>query len=206
MIGRIRGILIEKTPPFVIIETGAGVGYEIQVPMTTFYQLPEEGEQAILSTHMSISENLHALYGFISNKDRALFRELIKVSGVGPKLALAILSGMEADEFVMTVHDGNVDRLVRLPGVGKKTAERLLIEMSDRLKDWSISGGLPGSQLSETTVALQGQSTDAAQEAVSALIALGYKPQVASKAVTQVAGDGIKSEELIRLALRQLAG
>ncbi|ACV27275.1 Holliday junction branch migration protein RuvA [Kangiella koreensis] len=204
MIGRIRGTLIEKIPPFVIIETTAGVGYEIQVPMTTFYQLPEEGEQAILSTHMSIAENLHALYGFISTKDRALFRELIKVNGVGPKLALAILSGMETDEFVMTVHDGNVDRLVKLPGVGKKTAERLLVEMSDRLKDWSISAGLPSSQPSEASIA-QTAKTDASQEAVSALIALGYKPQIASKAVTQVAHDDAKSEELIRLALRQLA-
>lgn len=205
MIGRIRGTLIEKIPPFVIIETSAGVGYEIQVPMTTFYQLPEEGEQAILSTHMSISENLHALYGFISNKDRALFRELIKVNGVGPKLALGILSGMESDEFVMTVHDGNVDRLVKLPGVGKKTAERLLVEMSDRLKDWSISSGLSSSKASESSTPVIAK-TDASQEAVSALIALGYKPQIASKAVAQVAHDDAKSEELIRLALRQLAG
>ncbi|MCW9028110.1 MAG: Holliday junction branch migration protein RuvA [Kangiella sp.] len=204
MIGRIRGTLIEKIPPFVIIETSAGVGYEIQVPMTTFYQLPEEGEQAILSTHMSISENLHALYGFISTKDRALFRELIKVNGVGPKLALAILSGMETDEFVMTVHDGNVDRLVKLPGVGKKTAERLLVEMSDRLKDWSISAGLSTSQPSEANT-VQTAKTDASQEAISALIALGYKPPIASKAVAQVAQDEMKSEELIRLALRQLA-
>ncbi|MCW8856506.1 MAG: Holliday junction branch migration protein RuvA [Kangiella sp.] len=204
MIGRIRGTLIEKIPPFVIIETSAGVGYEIQVPMTTFYQLPEEGEQAILSTHMSISENLHALYGFISTKDRALFRELIKVNGVGPKLALAILSGMETDEFVMTVHDGNVDRLVKLPGVGKKTAERLLVEMSDRLKDWSISAGLSTSQPSEANI-VQTAKTDASQEAISALIALGYKPPIASKAVAQVAQDEMKSEELIRLALRQLA-
>lgn len=204
MIGRIRGTLIEKIPPFVIIETSAGVGYEIQVPMTTFYQLPEEGELAILSTHMSISENLHALYGFISIKDRALFRELIKVNGVGPKLALGILSGMESDEFVMTVHDGNVDRLVKLPGVGKKTAERLLVEMSDRLKDWSISAGLPSSKPSEAMTA-QAAKTDASQEAISALIALGYKPQIASKAVAQVAQDDVKSEELIRLALRQLA-
>jgi Holliday junction DNA helicase RuvA len=204
LIGRIRGTLIEKIPPFVIIETSAGVGYEIQVPMTTFYQLPEEGEQAILSTHMSISENLHALYGFISTKDRALFRELIKVNGVGPKLALAILSGMETDEFVMTVHDGNVDRLVKLPGVGKKTAERLLVEMSDRLKDWSISAGLSTSQPSEANI-VQTAKTDASQEAISALIALGYKPPIASKAVAQVAQDEMKSEELIRLALRQLA-
>lgn len=205
MIGRIRGTLIGKIPPFVIIETSSGVGYEIQVPMTTFYQLPEEGEQAILSTHMSISENLHALYGFISTKDRALFRELIKVNGVGPKLALAILSGMETDEFVMTVHDGNVDRLVKLPGVGKKTAERLLVEMSDRLKDWSISSGFSSSKPSETNAPV-GAKTDASQEAISALIALGYKPQIASKAVAQVADDDAKSEELIRLALRQLAG
>ncbi len=204
MIGRIRGTLIEKIPPFVIIETSAGVGYEIQVPMTTFYQLPEEGEQVILSTHMSISENLHALYGFISIKDRALFRELIKVNGVGPKLALGILSGMESDEFVMTVHDGNVDRLVKLPGVGKKTAERLLVEMSDRLKDWSISAGFSTSQPSEANI-VQTAKTDASQEAVSALISLGYKPQIASKAVAQVAQDDAKSEELIRLALRQLA-
>lgn len=206
MIGRIRGILLEKTPPFIIIETSAGVGYEVQVPMTTFYQLPEEGAETIINTHMSISENLHALYGFISNKDKNLFRELIKVNGVGPKLALAILSGMEADEFVMTVHDGNVDRLVKLPGVGKKTAERLLVEMSDRLKDWSMSG-LPGTDGSDSiTTAAPARQGDATQEAVSALVALGYKPQVASKAIAQIDSDGVKSEELIRLALRQLAG
>ncbi|RDX36392.1 Holliday junction branch migration protein RuvA [Kangiella sp. HD9-110m-PIT-SAG07] len=205
MIGRIRGILIEKTPPFIIIETSAGVGYEIQVPMTTFYQLPEEGAEAVVATHLSISENLHALYGFISNKDKTLFRELIKVNGVGPKLALAILSGMEADEFVMTVHDGNVDRLVKLPGVGKKTAERLLVEMSDRLKDWSVSGLSSSSEDSATTTT-PSRVGDVTQEAVSALVALGYKPQQASKAVAQVEGEGLKSEELIRLALRQLAG
>lgn len=205
MIGRIRGTLIEKTPPFIIIETNAGVGYEIQVPMTTFYQLPEEGAEAIVATHLSISENLHALYGFISNKDKTLFRELIKVNGVGPKLALAILSGMEADEFVMTVHDGNVDRLVKLPGVGKKTAERLLVEMSDRLKDWSVSG-LPSSGETDAPASSTPRSGDVTQEAVSALVALGYKPQQASKAVAQVESEGLKSEELIRLALRQLAG
>ena len=205
MIGRIRGTLIEKTPPFIIIETSAGVGYEIQVPMTTFYQLPDEGAEAIVATHLSISENLHALYGFISNKDKTLFRELIKVNGVGPKLALAILSGMEADEFVMTVHDGNVDRLVKLPGVGKKTAERLLVEMSDRLKDWSVSG-LPSSGDTEAPTTSAPRASDVTQDAVSALVALGYKPQQASKAVAQVDGDGLKSEELIRLALRQLAG
>lgn len=205
MIGRIRGTLIEKTPPFVIIETSAGVGYEIQVPMTTFYQLPDEGAEAIVATHLSISENLHALYGFISNKDKTLFRELIKVNGVGPKLALAILSGMEADEFVMTVHDGNVDRLVKLPGVGKKTAERLLVEMSDRLKEWSTSG-LPSSNDTAGSAASSPRAGDVTQEAVSALVALGYKPQQASKAVAQVDGEGLKSEELIRLALRQLAG
>ncbi|WP_223669614.1 Holliday junction branch migration protein RuvA [Kangiella shandongensis] len=205
MIGRIRGTLIEKTPPFIIIETSAGVGYEIQVPMTTFYQLPEEGTETIVATHLSISENLHALYGFISNKDKILFRELIKVNGVGPKLALAILSGMEADEFVMTVHDGNVDRLVKLPGVGKKTAERLLVEMSDRLKGWSVSGLPSSAETAGETTATVSRAGDVTQEAVSALVALGYKPQQASKAISQVESDGLKSEELIRLALRQLA-
>ena len=205
MIGRIRGLLIEKTPPFVIIETSAGVGYEIQVPMTTFYQLPEEGVETTLSTHMSFSENLHAMYGFISKKDRSLFRELIKVNGVGPKLGLAILSGMEADEFVMTVHDGNVDRLVKLPGVGKKTAERLIVEMSDRLKDWAVSADLVEKSESSSTSSF-GRSNDQSQEAISALVALGYKPQIASKAIQQIAQDGMKSEDLIRMALRQLAG
>ncbi len=204
MIGRIRGILIEKTPPFVILETSAGVGYEIQVPMTTFYQLPEEGAETILSTHVSISENLHALYGFISVKDRSLFRELIKVNGVGPKLALAILSGMETDEFVLTVHDHNVDRLVKLPGVGKKTAERLLIEMTDKLKDWSVSAELI--EQTERPAQSAGRSNDQTQEAISALVALGYKPQIASKAISKVATEGLKSEEIIRMALRQLAG
>ena len=199
MIGRIRGLLLEKSPPFVLVEAG-GVGYEIQVPMMTYYRLPEPGQEVSLCTHLSVSENLHALYGFASLSDRQLFRDLIKVSGVGPKLGLAILSGMEADDFVRSVHDGNVDQLVRLPGVGKKTAERLVVEMRDRLKDWQLPD-LPGTTGEAPVVDNRG----AVQEAVAALVALGYKPQIASRAISRVESDASGSEELIRLALKQLA-
>ena len=136
MIGRLRGILLEKQPPEVLLDV-SGVGYEIQLPMSSFYSLPELGLEAIIYTHFVVREDAQLLYGFADKHERAMFRELIKVNGVGPKLALAILSGMSANQFVQCIHNDAVTTLVKLPGVGKKTAERLVVEMKDRLKNWS---------------------------------------------------------------------
>ena len=201
MIGQIRGILLEKQPPQVTIDVG-GLGYEVQAPMPTFYTLPPVGEETTLFTHLVVREDAHLLYGFAKKEERALFRTLIKVNGVGPKLALTILSGLEAPDFVRIVHHDAVPALVKLPGVGKKTAERLLIEMRDRLKDWEgefASGELSDSDMLST----QPSSNAMVAEAESALVALGYKPQEASKAVSAARNDDVdSSEQLIRLALR----
>lgn len=203
MIGRLRGTLIEKQPPFLLLDVG-GVGYEVQAPMTTFYRLPAVGAEVILFTHLSITENLHQLFGFIDQRDRSLFRTLIKVNSVGPKLAIAILSGMESDDIARCVRDDNTVALTKVPGVGKKTAERLVIELRDRLKGWD----LPQSDVlaaSDHVAPLAENGVYA--EAESALIALGYKPADASKMIALAARQqpGARSEELIRLALRSMA-
>ncbi len=199
MIGRIHGKLLEKQPPELLVDVN-GIGYEIQAPMTTIYQLPEEGQAVTLFTHFVVREDAQLLYGFSNQTERSLFRTLIKVNGVGPKLALTILSGIETDTFVRCVRDGDTAALVKLPGVGKKTAERLLVEMKDRLKDWHVDGTAEAIEL-PTTV----KSNTMLSEAESALVALGYKPQEASKAIAAVNDDTINSsEELIRMALRNM--
>jgi Holliday junction DNA helicase RuvA len=199
MIGRLKGTLLEKQPPSLLIDVN-GVGYDVQAPMTTFYELPATGHEVVLHTHLAVREDAHVLYGFLRESERAMFRSLIKVSGVGPKLALAILSGMSAEEFAACVHAGDSAALVRLPGVGKKTAERLVVEMKDRLKE--VEGvSLPADATFTGAVA----RSDALKDAISALISLGYKPQEASKMVSQVDGEGLPSEEVIRLALRAAA-
>lgn len=201
MIGRIRGIIIEKQAPHLLVDV-SGVGYELQAPMTTFYRLPAVGQEVVLHTHLQVREDAHVLFGFFDGRERELFRELLKVNGVGPKLALAILSGMEPDLFVKCVQEHNYNALTRLPGVGKKTAERLLIEMRDRLDSWAPDFGRVGVSLDASLIA---PASDALQDAESALIALGYKPQEASKAVAAVkVGEGQSSEELIRLALKNM--
>ncbi len=206
MIGRLQGQLVEKQAPEILVDVN-GVGYEVLVPMTTLYQLPELGSRVTLSIHFAVSENAQSLYGFYDKKDRELFRTLIKVSGVGPKMALAILSGMETDQLVSCVMQDNVSALVKVPGVGKKTAERLIIELRDKLKDWQVSHA----PLAEMEAASQPQAPQADQnemvaEAESALIALGYKPTEASKMVAKtLAANSIeRSEDLIRLSLRSL--
>lgn len=199
MIGRLRGTLLEKHPPQLMIDV-SGVGYDVSAPMTTFYELPETGSEIVLHTHLAVSEHAHVLYGFLRESDRTLFRTLIKVSGVGPKLALAILSGMSADEFAGCVQREDSASLTKLPGVGKKTAERLVIEMKDRLKDWTGMAGSPESG-SQTLIS----ATDAVKDAISALVSLGYKPQEASKMVSHVECEGLASEEVIRLALKAMA-
>ncbi len=199
MIGRLRGTLLEKQPPQILLDVN-GVGYDVSAPMTTFYELPATGSEIILHTHLAVSEHSHVLYGFLRESDRLLFRTLIKVSGVGPKLALAILSGMSADEFVGCVRSGDSVALTRLPGVGKKTAERLVVEMKDRLKDWQ---GVAVSAEGVTQAIMP--ATDSVKDAISALVSLGYKPQEASRMVSQIECDGLASEEIIRLALKSAA-
>lgn len=202
MIGRLRGILLEKQPPEVLLEV-SGVGYEIQLPMSSFYPLPDIGQEAIIYTHFVVREDAQLLYGFADKHERAMFRELIKVNGVGPKLALAILSGMSANQFVQCIHSDALSALVKLPGVGKKTAERLVVEMKDRLKNWIGSDLLtPDSQKSglEKSVIID----NAKDEAISALMALGYKAAVAEKVIRQVYQDGMDCESLIRGSLKSM--
>jgi Holliday junction DNA helicase RuvA len=201
MIGRIRGILVHKHPPDILVEVG-GVSYEIQVPMTTLFQLPELGSEVSLLTHFVVREDAQLLYGFIDERDRGLFRQLIRVSGVGPKLALTILSGMDAASFARCVQRDDISSLVALPGVGRKTAERLLVEMRDKLRDWF--GTLEEGQ-AQAGVAGRTAVSDIVADAEGALVALGYKPQEASRVVAAVNDDSAaNSEELIRRALKSM--
>ena len=197
MIGFLRGILREKQPPVLLIEV-QGVGYEVEAPMTTFYDLPAVDEPVTLFTHLAVREDAHTLYGFSKRSDRRLFRTLIKVNGVGAKLALTILSGMEAGHFATCVQGGDTASLIKLPGVGKKTAERLVIEMRDRLADWdgSTASAAGGVTSAGADVA------NPVEEAVSALTALGYKPQDASRMVRAVDAKGLTTEAIIRTALQ----
>ncbi len=202
MIGRLKGVVIEKQPPLVLIEV-AGVGYEVYMPMTCFYELPEKDQSATIFTHFVVREDAQLLYGFNHKQERTLFRELIKVNGVGPKLALAILSGMSAQQFVTAVEHQEIAALVKLPGVGKKTAERLVVEMKDRFKGMHGDLFSNESEFSLTAPASeQVAANDTEAEAVSALVALGYKPQEASRMVSKIAKPGASSENLIRDALR----
>ncbi|MDD1611229.1 MAG: Holliday junction branch migration protein RuvA [Methylococcaceae bacterium] len=189
MISFLRGKLVAKAPPLLVLDVH-GVGYEIEAPMTTFYELPALGVEITLHTHLVIREDSHSLFGFATEADRTLFRTLIKVNGVGPKLALTILSGQSAEQFHQCIHDNDIQALVRLPGVGKKTAERLVIEMRDRLPN-----------LGETTT-LMPIVGNAKQEAVSALCSLGYKPLDASKMVQGIHTEGKSCEDIIRMALQ----
>lgn len=198
MIGRLRGILLDKQPPWLVVDVH-GVGYELEAPMSTFYQLPAIGSEVTLRTHLVVREDAQQLFGFASESERRLFRALIKVSNVGAKLALTILSGCSAEEFARCVHDSDSAALTRLPGVGKKTAERLIVEMRDRLADWAQGAAtLPGAAPAPTA----GPAGEPAREALSALVALGYKPQEASRMVQAVDAAGLACEEIIRAALK----
>ncbi len=201
VIGRLRGTLAGKQPPHLLLDVN-GVGYELEVPMTTLYRLPAVGEPLTLHTHLVVREDAHLLYGFFEKRERELFRELIRLNGVGPKLALALMSGLEVDELVRCVQAQDTAALVKVPGVGKKTAERLLVELKDRFKAWesipSIAPLVVEPQLAQAV-------SSAENDAVSALISLGYKPQEASRAVAAVKEDGMSSEDLIRRALRGMA-
>mgnify|MGYP002700111631 FL=1 len=196
MIGFIRGLIFEKQAPHVVLDVN-GVGYNVETPMSSFFNLPAVGEQVQLRTHLVVREDAHILYGFLSEQERALFRSLIKVNGVGPKVALGILSGMSVDDFCASIQDSNIAALVRLPGIGKKTAERLVIDMRDRLPEQVANGSMGASNDSALMATIS-----PLEEAVSALVALGYKQQDADKRVRAVAKDGANSEQLIRAALQ----
>jgi holliday junction DNA helicase RuvA len=199
MIGQLRGLLVDKRAPWLLLEV-AGVGYEVEAPMTVFYQLPEPGQELVLFTHFVVREDAQLLYGFSSRFERELFRALIRVNGVGPKLALSILSGMEAERLVRCIENQDSTTLVKIPGVGKKTAERLLIEMSDRLAK------LDGAPVAVPGLPVIDARPDAIADAVAALESLGYRPRDAQTAVAKVPGaDALSSEMLIRQALKSLA-
>lgn len=210
MIARLSGILLEKQAPYLLIDVN-GVGYEVQAPMTSFYPLPALGEPVTLLTHLSISENAHQLFGFYTQEERLLFRTLIKVNGVGPKMALAILSGMPVTEFVHCVKTDNVSALVKVPGVGKKTAERLIIDVKDRLADWGDEMvSTPDHNAARQMPEVVNSVSTSIADAESALIALGYKPTQAAQMVALAEqslseSEALDSENLIRLALQSMA-
>ena len=210
MIGRITGILLEKQAPELLIDV-QGLGYEVQVSLTTFFDLPGCGEKVTLHTHFVVREDAQLLYGFAEQSERELFRTLIKVSGVGPKMALAILSGMTARDFVRCVQNNDTGTLVKLPGVGKKTAERLIVEVRDKLTSFSdkFGDGLEAGEGGSQSLPLSSKQSHVIAEAESALIALGYKPQEAARMVSAVVSDDVDhvktSEELIRLSLKSMA-
>ena len=195
MIGRLRGTLVRKEPPALLVEAG-GVGYELEAPMTTFYDLPAAGESVTLYTHLVVREDAHLLYGFSRESQRRQFRALLKVNGVGPRVALAVLSGLSEAELAACIAREDVARLTQIPGIGRKTAERLIVELRDKMA-------------AEPPLATAPTSTpvpaDPIGEAVSALVALGYKPNEASRVVRAVPNAGLSTEEIIRQALKAMA-
>ncbi|MDH3309912.1 MAG: Holliday junction branch migration protein RuvA [Gammaproteobacteria bacterium] len=199
MIGRLHGVLLRKEPPAMLVDV-SGVAYELEAPMTTFYELPAVGNQVTLYTHLVIREDAHLLYGFVRETQRRLFRDLLKVNGVGPRVALAVLSGLPDEEFTRCVAEEDITRLTKVPGIGRKTAERLVIEMRDKLpKDVPVLSTRPAAGTGAAP-------SDPVSEAVSALVSLGYKPNEASRAVRGVSAKGLNTEEIIRQALKGMAG
>ena len=199
MIGQIEGTIIEKNPPEILVEV-AGITYEILVPMSTLYQLPESGELVRLHTHFSVREDAQTLYGFFDAETKKMFRSLVRVNGVGPKMALGILSGMSVEDFVQAVRNNDSEAMVRMPGIGKKTAERLMIEMRDKMIEWGSDENV-GSDLSSQT------KSSFTKDAEIAMINLGYKPQQAARAIAQVLKVNPEindSEELIRFSLKSM--
>lgn len=194
MIGRLRGILLEKQPPHLLVDV-QGVAYEVDAPMSTFYDLPEVGKEVVLHTHLAIKEDAHSLYGFGTESDRALFRTLLKITGVGAKMALAVLSGASVAEFTRLIQTADVTALTRIPGVGKKTAERMIVELKDKLGNFSGAGVIVGSKGAPV-------AHDPLTEATVALGALGYKPIEVQALLKKVDATGLSAEELIRRALQ----
>lgn len=191
MIGRLKGILIHKQPPWLVIDVH-GVGYELEAPMSTFYDLPEAGREVVLFTHYAQKEDSVSLYGFLRDAERRLFRDVQKVSGIGAKIALAVLSGASVDEFARLIQTGDVTALTRIPGIGKKTAERMIVELRDRAADFVSSGA---------TSSL-GIGADAQSEATSALLQLGYKPADAARMARDATAAGDDAAAIIRKALQ----
>ena len=191
MITRLKGVLHSKTPPHVVLDV-AGVGYELDCPMSTFYDLPETGREVVLLTHLQIKEDAHTLYGFLTENERALFRNLLKITGIGSKTALAVLSGCSPDEFARLVQTSDIIALTRIPGVGKKTAERMLVELKDKLGAGGLTPQLKGTPVPH----------DPNSEALVALISLGYKPAEVQALLKKVEAPGLSAEELIRKALQ----
>ena len=194
MIGRLTGKLTLKQPPWLLLEVG-GVGYEIEAPMSTFYRLPATGEVISLQTHLLVREDAQLLYGFATPAEKALFRTLIKVSGVGPKVALAILSGLSVDDFWSAVRSGESARLTKTPGIGKKTAERIVIEMRDRVTTATPGGGL--------AVTAPGAAMSPIAEARAALEGLGYRPVEAQRLTDAVHQEQMTTDQIIREALKR---
>ncbi|MBS0570116.1 MAG: Holliday junction branch migration protein RuvA [Proteobacteria bacterium] len=190
MIGRLKGTLVSKQPPWLVIDVG-GVGYELEAPMSTVFDLPETGREVALFTHYAVKEDTVALYGFLREAERTLFRTVQKVSGIGAKIALAVLSGVSTDEFARLVQAGDIASLTRIPGIGKKTAERMIVELRDRVDGIAASPG-----------AAVGVPRDAQSEAVVALQQLGYKPAEAGRLAKEAAADGDSAEAIIRKALK----
>ncbi|MGY4677355.1 Holliday junction branch migration protein RuvA [Pasteurella sp. P03HT] len=201
MIGHLKGRLVEKQPPEILLDV-QGVGYELLLPMTSFYDLPEVGQNVALFTHLVVREDAHLLFGFSQKTDRTLFRELIKTNGVGPKLALAILSAMSVTEFAYAIEREELSKLIKIPGVGKKTAERLLVELKGKFKGIQQEDFFVQSQHLPSVEQHIQPSEEPSGEAISALIALGYKAMEAEKMVKKVNKPGFSSEQLIREALK----
>jgi Holliday junction DNA helicase RuvA len=203
MIGKLKGVVEEKQAPELLINCN-GVCYEVQMPLTSFYQLPEVGQQTAVYIHFVVREDAQLLYGFGSKTERLLFRQLIKTNGVGPKLALTVLSGMSTEQFVRCVINEEASTLVKLPGVGKKTADRLIVELKDRLKDFGVES-MPASTGSATEInEIFEMPASAFDDAISALMALGYSSLQANKAIKKVHKDDSSSEDLIKEALRSM--
>ncbi|TNF65913.1 MAG: Holliday junction branch migration protein RuvA [Gammaproteobacteria bacterium] len=209
MIGRIKGILIEKQAPLLLVEVG-GVGYEILAPMTTIYQLPELDHETILYTHLIVREDAHLLYGFKCKTDRKLFQELIKVNGIGAKMALAILSGMDANTILSCIESDDSALLVSIPGIGKKTAERLIVEMRDKIPQITLSLSEINTALASNTSSKDqpqiaiGNESGKTNEATEALIALGYRKSEAQKVIFKIKDQADTTEGLIKSALKEL--
>ena len=196
MIGFLRGRIVTKQAPVLVLDVH-GVGYELDASMNTFYQLPGTGEEVELLTHLVVREDAHTLYGFGTEDERYVFRALIRVNGVGAKMALGILSGISTLEFRHCIETGDTTRLTRVPGVGTKTAQRLIVEMRDRLGDWQA-----GNQADKDRPAPRARAAEPVNEAINAMISLGYRPQEASRLVHGAATDDMDSEDLIRAALK----
>ena len=192
MIGRLKGTLVTKQPPWILVDVG-GVGYELEVPMSTFYDLPDVGQPVMLCTHHAVREDAVTLYGFLRESERALFRGVQKVSGIGAKIALAVLSGVSTDDFARFVQGGDIAALTRIPGIGKKTAERMIVELRDRVD--GLLGGVASS-------AFGVMPKDPVSEASVALQSLGYKPNEVARLIKDASAPGDSAEDIIRKALK----